>query len=272
MPSGTDHRASERARPLPGVVAAVPARYASTRLPGKPLLEIAGRPMIEHVVRRAEEAGVFERVVVLTDDQRIADAVEAFGGHVEMTPADCASGTDRIAHAARAWSDAHVIVNVQGDEPLVDPSALARVARALVDDPQLAMATLAAPLDRSEHERPSTVKVVCDLAGDALYFSRAPIPHARDGWPAADDGSSSPTARGPLQHVGVYSYRRDILLRLAALEPTPLERLESLEQLRALENGIGIRVLRLARPAAPGVDTPDDLERVAERLARADSA
>ncbi len=233
------------------VVAAIPARYGSTRLPGKVLLEIAGRPMIEHVYRRAEEAGL--AAVVLTDDERVEAAVRGFGGNVEMTPADCASGTDRIAWAARRW-EAAAVVNVQGDEPLLDGAAIARLAQHLVEHPEVPMVTLAAPAREEEFASPDVVKVVTARDGTALYFSRAPIPFARL------DGAA------PLKHIGIYGYQRETLLELAALEPTPLERTESLEQLRALENGIPIRVLEVEK-AWPGVDTMADLEAVRELLA-----
>lgn len=241
--------------PSQGIVGAIPARYASVRLPGKPLRRLAGKPMIEHVYRRCLEAPSLSRVVVLTDDERIADAVRDFGGEVEMTPADCASGTDRIAFAARDW-DADAVVNVQGDEPLIDPAAVEKVARHLRDDPTAAMVTLAAPIADDDFEDPDVVKVVRAISGNALYFSRAPIPHPR---------RVQETDR--LQHIGIYGYRRDVLLRLAELAPSPLERSESLEQLRALENGIAIRVLEVAA-CEPGIDTPRDLAR-AEALLQA---
>lgn len=236
------------------IVAAIPARYASTRLPGKPLLELAGRPMIEHVYRRAAAAEGVDRVVVLTDDERIVEAVRAFGGECEMTPATCASGTDRIAHAARAW-DAAALLNVQGDEPLIDPTAVAAVAGHLREHPDDLMVTLASPASEDERDDPNAVKVVCDRRGYALYFSRSRIPYPRD--------ESSAEAR---KHVGIYGYQRETLLRLAALPRTPLESAESLEQLRALENGIAIRVLDVAG-GEPGVDTSADLARAAARLA-----
>jgi len=235
-----------------GIVGAIPARYGSSRLPGKPLLPIAGRPMIEHVYERVARARGLDRVVVLTDDERIARAVQAFGGNCEMTPEDCASGTDRIAWAARGWQ-AEAVVNIQGDEPLIDPEVVSRVAEHLRVHPEDPVVTLAAPLDPAERDNPNAVKVVLSLAGYALYFSRSPIPYERQ------QGIAQ-----PLKHLGLYGYRGDALQRLAALEPTPLERAESLEQLRALENGIPLRVL-LVEAASPGVDTREDLERV-ERL------
>ncbi|MEO1085953.1 MAG: NTP transferase domain-containing protein, partial [Acidobacteriota bacterium] len=157
--------------PSGGLVGAIPARYASSRLPGKPLIPIAGRPMIEHVYRRVQAVRELDRVVVLTDDERIAEAVSGFGGEAMMTPVDCPSGTDRIAYAARAW-DCHGVINVQGDEPLIDPEAVARLSRLMKDDPEVEMATLAAPLDPERFDDPNAVKVVTALDGTALYFSR----------------------------------------------------------------------------------------------------
>jgi 3-deoxy-manno-octulosonate cytidylyltransferase (CMP-KDO synthetase) len=261
----------------PQIVAAIPARYGSTRLPGKPLLQLAGRPMIEHVYRRVAGARGLARIVVLTDDERIAGAVAAFGGEVELTPAACASGTDRIAHAARRWPDATAVVNVQGDEPLIDPDAVSAVAAHLAAHPEDPMVTLAAPFAlpatgtggaiaalaagealspgiAAELANPNVVKVVVALDGRALYFSRSAIPYARQ----AAEGAA------PLRHLGIYGYQRAALLTLADLPPSPLERSEALEQLRALEHGMSIRVL-LAAPGLPGVDTREDLER-AERL------
>jgi len=234
-------------------VGAIPARYGSIRLPGKPLLLIAGRPMIEHVYTRVAQARGLDRVVVLTDDERIARAVEAFGGEWEMTPADCASGTDRIAWAARHWN-ASAIINIQGDEPLIDPEEVSRLAAHLAAHPGDPVVTLATPAAPEEMANPNAVKVVLARDGSALYFSRSPIPY-----PRGEGGAA------PLKHVGVYGYQRDALLRLAGLEPTPLERGESLEQLRALENGIPIRVLIVDR-ASIGVDTAEDLERVEKIL------
>jgi 3-deoxy-manno-octulosonate cytidylyltransferase (CMP-KDO synthetase) len=236
-------------------VGAIPARYGSTRLPGKPLLPIAGRPMIEHVYTRVARASGLERVVVLTDDERIARAVEAFGGEWEMTPADCASGTDRIAWAARRWdaAAASAIINIQGDEPLIDPEEISRLAAHLAAHPQDPVVTLATPAAPEEMANPNAVKVVLARDGSALYFSRSAIPY-----PRGEGGAA------PLKHLGVYGYQREALLRLADLPPAPLERSESLEQLRALENGIPIRVLVVDR-ASIGVDTAEDLERV-ERI------
>jgi 3-deoxy-manno-octulosonate cytidylyltransferase (CMP-KDO synthetase) len=209
--------------------------------------------MIEHVYTRVARARGLDRVVVLTDDERIARAVEAFGGEWEMTPADCASGTDRIAWAARRWSAA-AIINIQGDEPLIDPEEISRIAEHLAANPEDPVVTLATPAAPEEMANPNAVKVVLARDGSALYFSRSPIPY-----PRGEGGAV------PLKHVGIYGYQRDALLRLAGLPPTPLERGESLEQLRALENGIPIRVLIVDR-ASIGVDTAEDLERVEKIL------
>ena len=231
---------------------AIPARYGSTRLPGKPLLPIAGRPMIEHVYTRVAGARGLDRVVVLTDDERIAEAVQRFGGEWEMTPEDCASGTDRIAWAARSWN-ASAVINIQGDEPLIDPEGISRIAGHLAANPGDPVVTLATPAEPGEMDNPNAVKVVLARDGSALYFSRSPIPYPRQ--PPQSSGAA------PLKHLGIYGYQRDALLRLAGLPPTPLERSESLEQLRALENGIPIRVLVVDRGSF-GVDTAEDLERV----------
>jgi 3-deoxy-manno-octulosonate cytidylyltransferase (CMP-KDO synthetase) len=234
------------------VVGAIPARWGSTRLPGKPLVPIAGRPLVEHVYRRAAAAPGLDRVVVLTDDERIRRAVEAFGGECELTPAACRSGTDRIAWAARGW-EASAVLNIQGDEPLIDPGSIGALAAHLAAHPEDPVATLAVDADEAELESPHAVKVVLDLRGYALYFSRAPIPYRRQAGGAA-----------PLKHLGVYGYQRVALLALARLAPTPLEVREALEQLRALENGIRIRVLRAAANSW-GVDTAEDVARV-ERI------
>ncbi len=240
-----------------GIVCAIPARFGSIRLPGKALRLIAGRPMIEHVYRRASEATGLDAVVVLTDHAEIMRTVEGFGGRCEMTPAECRSGTDRIAWAAQGWK-ADAVINVQGDEPLLDPAAISDLAGHLRARPEEEMVTLAAAVDSSALGDPNQVKVVCGRDGYALYFSRAGIPYCR----RAEDSVAPPST---LLHVGVYAYRRDALLRLAGLEPSPLERCEGLEQLRALENGIRIRVL-IIDEAPLGVDTPMDLAMAERRM------
>lgn len=216
-------------------------------------MPLAGKPMIEHVYLRAARASGLARLVVLTDDERIAAAVRGFGGDVEMTPAECASGTDRIAWAARSWR-CDAVLNIQGDEPLIDPEGISRIARHLAEEPRDPIVTLAANALPGDLESPSVVKVVLDRRGYALYFSRAAIPFPR-----------LPGGAEPLRHLGIYGYQRAALLDLAARERTPLEVSESLEQLRALEHGISIRVLTGARPSW-GVDTPEDAAEVDRRL------
>ena len=211
--------------------------------------------MIEHVYTRVATARGLDRVVVLTDDERIAEAVRSFGGECEMTPEDCASGTDRIAWAARHWdaSAMTAVINIQGDEPLIDPEGISRIAGHLAANPEDPLVTLATPAEPEEMDNPNAVKVVLARDGSALYFSRSPIPYPRI--PSQSSGAA------PLKHLGIYGYQREALLMLASLPPTPLERSESLEQLRALENGIPIRVLVVDRGSF-GVDTAEDLERV----------
>ncbi len=213
--------------------------------------------MIEHVYRRASEASGLDAVVVLTDHEDIRRTVEDFGGDCEMTPADCRSGTDRIAWAARNWR-ADAVINVQGDEPLLDPSAITHLAEHLGSHAGEDMVTLAAEVDEDVLRDPNQVKVVCGGDGYALYFSRAGIPYRRQ---PEDDAPAAPV----LLHVGVYGYRRSVLLRLAELEASPLERSEKLEQLRALENGIRIRVLPVDE-APLGVDTEVDLAHAERRM------
>ncbi|MFO0951567.1 MAG: 3-deoxy-manno-octulosonate cytidylyltransferase [Isosphaeraceae bacterium] len=238
------------------IVAVIPARYASTRLPGKPLLSDTGRPLIQHVVEAARRARRLTRVIVATDDTRIFDAVAAFGGEAVMTRADHPSGTDRVAEVAAGIPNAGIVVNLQGDEPEISPDALDLVASLLENDPAAKMSTLATPIrDEAVYLDPSCVKVVCSASGQALYFSRSPIPHHRDGLPAPPFG---------LLHLGLYAYRRDFLLSLAGSPPSPLEKAEKLEQLRVLEAGVPIRVGVVEEPSV-GVDTPEDYRRFVER-------
>ena len=240
----------------------VPARYASTRLPGKPLADIAGKPMVVRVVEAVAAAGG-DGIWVATDDGRVMEAAAAYGCESVLTRPDHPSGTDRIAEVAAqlGWGDDEIVVNVQGDEPLLDPFLVSRVAQALAEDTQAAIATAAHPIhDAAEFFNPNVVKVVCDQAGRAHYFSRAPIPWARDGFAAGRD--TLPAGFVPLRHIGLYAYRVSFLRRYASLAPAPTEVLESLEQLRALWHGFPIRVVHCDHPPAPGVDTPEDLERV----------
>jgi 3-deoxy-manno-octulosonate cytidylyltransferase (CMP-KDO synthetase) len=233
----------------------IPARYASSRLPGKPLLRETGKYLVQHVYEQALQARRAEEVLVATDDPRIAAAVAGFGGRAVLTRRDHPSGTDRVAEVARRL-DADVVINLQGDEPLVDPAALDLLPALLERDGDADVATLAVPLASAEQwHNPNCVKVVCDAAGRALYFSRSPIPYVRDGRPDF-------AARPPrfLQHLGVYAYRRPFLLALASLPPEPLEQLEKLEQLRVLALGRRIQV-GVVRQAAIGVDTYEDYER-----------
>lgn len=236
-------------------IAIIPARFHSTRLPGKALAPIAGRPMVAHVAERARRARGVTRVLVATDDARIARAVEEIGVEAVLTRADHASGTDRLAEVAGTL-DAELVVNVQGDLPLLDPGMVECLVERMTAEPSLPMATLATPLnDETEWRSPHVVKVVFAPGGRALYFSRSPLPHDRD-------GTRAPGAPFGWRHIGMYGYRRDVLLRLAALPPSPLEQIERLEQLRALEHGIAIGVVEwtTAEPLIE-VDTLDDLER-----------
>ena len=231
------------------VIGIIPARLAATRLPDKPLLDIAGKSMIRRVWEQSRKAGSLSEVYVATPDESIAAAVAAFGGIPIMTSPDHRSGTDRLAEAA-ANLDAEIVVNIQGDEPLIDPEMIERAVQPLLDEPDLQMSSLMCPCPTTELESPATVKVVCDLYGNALYFSRHRIPFPR-----------TEHAATVMQHIGLYVYRREFLLKFASLPPTPLEKTESLEQLRVLENGYKIRMVEVAE-APLSVDTQEDLERV----------
>jgi 3-deoxy-manno-octulosonate cytidylyltransferase (CMP-KDO synthetase) len=250
------------------IVAIIPARYGSTRLPGKPLSDILGKPMIQHVYERVRLARRPARVLVATDDQRIASVVRAFGGEAILTSAAHATGSDRLAEAVRG-TDATIVVNVQGDEPMLDPAGIDAAIEPLVQDPDLPMSTLSLPLhDVDEMLSPAVVKVVSDVSGNALYFSRSPIPCSRgascEPRRAAAEALASGLAR---KHVGLYVYRREALLRFASLPRAPLEEMEGLEQLRALYHGMRIRVVPMCGEGGVAVDTPRDLERVRALLA-----
>jgi len=237
----------------------IPARYASSRLPGKPLLCETGRPLIQHVCEQAGRSQRAGAVIVATDDGRIAQAVTDFGGQAAMTRGDHPSGTDRVAEVA-AGLDADVVVNVQGDEPEIAPEAIDLAIDLLADDPDAMMSTLATPIRDSEQwQDAACVKVVVDEAGRALYFSRSPIPHHRDAPPAF----GSPDCPC-YQHLGLYAYRRDFLLEVAGWPPAKLEQAEKLEQLRVLARGYTIRVGIVDEPAI-GIDTPEDYARFVQR-------
>jgi len=243
------------------IVGVIPARFASTRLPGKALLSETGRPLILHVVEAARRANSLQRIIVATDDPRIADAVSAFGGEVMMTRADHPTGTDRVAEVAARLERARIIVNLQGDEPEISGQALDLSVALLENDLEAPMATLATPIrDETIYRDPACVKVVCNRRGRALYFSRSPIPCHRDGLPDAN------TATPPLAylHLGIYAYRREFLLELGSLPPSPLEAAEKLEQLRVLDSGYPIAVGLIDEPSV-GIDTPDDYKRFVAR-------
>ena len=247
---------------VPRVVAVIPARFASTRLPGKPLADIAGKPMIRHVYERAAAADTVEDVIVATDDDRIASAVASFGGKAMMTPASIRTGTDRIAWLLPSLPGADILVNVQGDEPMLHPAMIDEAVAPLLDDHAIDVATLARPLaDPADLANPSVVKVVCDLNGCALLFSRSAIPYGRDLAPEL-----WVRRHRYHTHVGLYAYRRTVVAAFPALEQTPLEQMEQLEQLRLMEHGYRIRVVVTGHDSVP-VDTPDDLERVRGLLA-----
>lgn len=244
----------------------IPARYASTRLPGKPLREIAGKTMIEHVWRRARDSGA-EQVVIATDDSRIEAAAAGFGATACMTRAEHGTGTDRLAEVVEsmAWPDDCIVVNVQGDEPLIPPGLVRQVAADLAGHDLARIATAATPIHSAEdYFDPNVVKVVTDHAGYALYFSRAPIPWDRDR--LADGQRSLPEQLAPLRHIGLYAYRAGFLRRFAGMEPTRLENTECLEQLRALWSGERIHVLEIPAHPGPGVDTERDIALVESLL------
>ncbi len=239
------------------VTVIIPARWASTRFPGKPLVNLRGKPLVQHVWERASRAKRVGRVIIATDDMRVAEAAFAFGAEVALTSPKHPTGTDRLAEVAGKLKSAAIILNVQGDEPDIAPSTIDRLVGALQDDPGLGMVTAANPVtDLADVQNPHVVKVVTDLAGRALYFSRSVIPHDRDGH------------RGIryLRHQGIYGYRRKVLLAFVKWKPTPLEQAEKLEQLRALEHGIAIGVI-VVRRGSVGVDVPGDVAK-AERALR----
>jgi 3-deoxy-manno-octulosonate cytidylyltransferase (CMP-KDO synthetase) len=238
------------------ILGVIPARFASSRFPGKALAIIAGKPMIQHVFERATRSRYLSDLLIATDDERIAAAARSFGAPVRLTRSDHASGTDRVAEVASA-DTAEFVVNIQGDEPLIDPEAIDAAILSIVGDPDISMGTLMKRIvDPAEVENPNVVKVVTDLNGRAIYFSRLPIPYARD--------ESNDLARMTrFKHIGLYVYRRQLLLNYSDLPVGPLEQAERLEQLRALENGHSIRVVETEYDSL-GVDTPEDFERISK--------
>ncbi|MGA2300527.1 MAG: 3-deoxy-manno-octulosonate cytidylyltransferase [Candidatus Acidiferrum sp.] len=237
----------------PKVIVVIPARYASTRLPGKPLVPLAGKPMVQHVYERAKRAQTVHRVIVATDDQRIMDAVTAFGGEARMTRSDHRTGTERIAEVA-VHEAGDVFVNVQGDEPLIDPVAIDTAVGALLEEPQAQISTVATPIRHAgDIMDPNVVKTVLDFDGNALYFSRAPIPWIRD--------TQQKLHVKYWKHLGLYVFQREALLEYPTLPQGELEKIEQLEQLRWLENGWKIRVAEVAHDAV-SVDVPEDVARV----------
>jgi len=242
----------------------IPARYASTRFPGKPLADIAGKPMLQHSWECALGAGA-EQVIIATDDARIQQAAEAFGAQVCMTSSEHPTGTDRLAEVSLQfdWQPDDIVVNLQGDEPLTPPAILKQVALNLADHPRAGMATLCTPItDREQVFDPNVVKVVADAEGYALYFSRATIPHHRD----HSDQLDEDMLRSYQRHLGIYAYRVSFLHAYSNMQPCPLESMEKLEQLRALYHGIAIHVEPALQLPGPGIDTPDDLHAIAPLL------
>jgi 3-deoxy-manno-octulosonate cytidylyltransferase (CMP-KDO synthetase) len=247
------------------ITALIPARFASTRFEGKALADIQGKPMVQHVYERAARAGLVSEVIVATDDERIVAVVKAFGGRVEMTAHNHETGTDRLAEVA-ARIDSDIIVNVQGDEPLIEPAMIDEAIRPLTLDDSIKMGTLKTRI-KSLHDflSPNVVKVITDRDGFALYFSRSPLPNFRDKWNDLKDEAFESGRLLCYKHIGIYVYRRDFLLQFAKMPPTYLEMAEKLEQLRALENGFRIKVEE-TKYESIGVDTPADLEKVMESL------
>ncbi len=244
-----------------GVVCVIPARYASTRFPGKPLADLGGKPLIQWVYERAREASTIDTVYVATDDERIAAAVKDFGGNACMTSTECHSGTDRIAEAVGSINgDIDIVVNVQGDEPLISPRTIDATVNGLLQSPECMVSTPAVPINAEEaFTSPHVVKVVFDVRGVALYFSRSPIPSSARRTAPPEDGVYG------YKHLGLYVYRREILEQFSRMPPARLEETEKLEQLRLLENGVPIKVVAVEEDSS-GIDTPDELASLRQRL------
>jgi len=244
------------------IVGIIPARYSSTRLPAKPLVDLCGKPMIQRVYERAWQSKLIGRLIVATDDERIASVVRQFGGEVTLTPPEIRSGSDRVAYAAKSLVEVDIVVNVQGDEPLIAPEMIDQAIQPLVDDPSILVGTLVRKIDSAkEMLNPGIVKVVLDGSGFAMYFSRSPIPYARD-LPRMEEWH---THHQYFKHIGLYVYRRSFLLKFAGWDESPLERVEKLEQLRILEHGYRIKTAVTTFDSIP-VDTAEDVERVKKLL------
>lgn len=244
------------------IIGIIPARYASTRLPAKPLVDLCGKPMIQHVYERASQATLLTKVLVATDDKRIVDIVQSFGGEAVMTPASLRSGTDRVAFVARNLPQADIVVNVQGDEPLIAPQMIDQAVRPLAQDKTVRVGTLVKQISSADDiTNPGIVKVVLDLNGNGIYFSRSPIPYLRDG-ASIDQWHRQHTF---FKHIGLYVFRKDFLLEYASWQESSLEQTEKLEQLRILEHGYSIKTAVTEYDSIP-VDTADDAERVRQIL------
>ena len=258
--------------PMAKAVGIIPVRWASTRFPGKPLHLIAGKPLLERVWQRCCRARRLESVIVATDDMRIAEAAFDWGAEVALTSRLHASGTDRVAEVARKAKQFVYIINIQGDEPLIEPSLIDKLVQKLDSDPRIKMITAAHPFaNAAQAESPHQVKVVVDLSGRALYFSRAAIPYGRSGGLRTGEDTKRRLGNrrsSPLRHQGIYGFRRETLLQFVSWKPSPLERAESLEQLRALENGVSVHVL-VVKHGSPGVDTPEEAEALERMLVTA---
>jgi 3-deoxy-manno-octulosonate cytidylyltransferase (CMP-KDO synthetase) len=262
---------SSRAARGTKAVGIIPARWSSTRFPGKPLHLIAGKPLLQHVWKRCRQAKNLNAVIVATDDMRVAEAAFNWGAEIALTSPTHRSGTDRIAEVARNAKQFAFVINIQGDEPLIDPRLIDKLVEKLRSDRQVEIVTAAHPFAHPEDAvSPHQIKVVVDLEGNALYFSRAPIPASRSDGLLAVANMPQPGSRGSLflRHQGIYGFRRGALLQFVGWRPTPLERAESLEQLRALENGVKVHVLITAK-GSPGIDTLADAEALEQKLARA---